>query len=82
MPVGEAEVIIDALGLKCPLPVLLAQRALNAASLDTVIALHADDPLSAIDLPVFCTREGYTLLGVETSVNAQIFRIRKASPAI
>ncbi|MFZ1988857.1 MAG: sulfurtransferase TusA family protein [Alphaproteobacteria bacterium] len=72
------EEIIDALGLKCPLPVFLARRALNAASLGTVIALHADDPLAKIDLPVFCRREGHALLGIETSVNGQIFRIRKA----
>ena len=72
------EEIIDALGLKCPLPVLLVRRALSTASPGAVIALHADDPLAKIDLPAFCGREGHALLGIETSVNGQIFRIRKA----
>ncbi|HXZ67900.1 MAG TPA: sulfurtransferase TusA family protein [Alphaproteobacteria bacterium] len=72
------EEIIDALGLKCPLPVLLARRALNAASPGAIIVLYADDPLAQIDLPVFCEREGHRLLGVELSVSRQIFRIRKA----
>ena len=72
------EAIIDALGLKCPLPVLLARRALNAASPGAVVTLHADDPLAKIDFPVFCAREGHALIGVEPSVSGQIFRIRKA----
>ena len=72
------EQIVDALGLKCPLPVLLVRRALSMASPGTVVRLQVDDPLAKIDLPVFCKREGHALLGTETSVNGQIFRIRKA----
>ena len=75
---GQEDELIDALGLKCPLPVLLARRALNTASSGAVVVLHADDPLANIDLPVFCGREGHVLLGIETSVKGQIFRIRKA----
>lgn len=74
--VGENSV--DALGLKCPLPVLLARRALAAASPGTLITVHADDPLAKIDLPAFCNSEGHALLGIENTVNGQIFRIRKA----
>ena len=75
---GTAEKIIDALGLKCPLPVLLARRALAEARPGAMIILHADDPLAKIDLPAFCRREGHALISVETSVKGQIFRIRKA----
>jgi tRNA 2-thiouridine synthesizing protein A len=75
---GAGERIIDALGLKCPLPVLLARRALGPLAPGAIIAVHADDPLAKIDLPAFCNSEGHALLGVETSMNGQIFRIRKA----
>ena len=69
---------VDAIGLKCPLPVLLARRALAAASPGALITVHADDPLAKIDLPAFCNSEGHVLVGVENTVNGQIFRIRKA----
>jgi tRNA 2-thiouridine synthesizing protein A len=70
--------VIDALGLKCPLPVLLARRALSEASPGAIITLHADDPLAKIDLPALCNSEGHVLLGIENTMSGQIFRIRKA----
>jgi tRNA 2-thiouridine synthesizing protein A len=75
---GAGEQIIDALGLKCPLPVLLARRTLATIASGAIIAVYADDPLAKIDLPAFCNSEGHALLGVEACVNGQIFRIRKA----
>jgi len=72
------EIVVDAVGLKCPLPVLLARRALGRASPGAIIVVHADDALAKIDLPVFCESEGHQLLGIEAAVNRQIFRIRKA----
>jgi tRNA 2-thiouridine synthesizing protein A len=52
---------VDARGLKCPLPVLLARRALKTRA---EVTLLTDDQASILDVPVFCAREGYA---VETS---------------
>ena len=69
---------IDAIGLKCPLPVLLARRALAKLGTGAVLVVMADDPLARIDLPAFCQAEGHELLGIEAAALGQIFRIRKA----
>ncbi|MEI9996194.1 MAG: sulfurtransferase TusA family protein [Rhizomicrobium sp.] len=51
-------------GLKCPLPALLARRALARALPGTEIAVVADDPLAAVDIPHMCHREGYAVVDV------------------
>lgn len=56
---------VDALGLLCPLPVLRARKALQALSAGEVLALLADDPMAAIDLPHFCAEAGHVLVSAE-----------------
>lgn len=64
---------IDARGLRCPLPVLRAQRALRGLATGQVLRLQTDDPAAVIDVPHFCAEAGHTLLKAE----AGRFLIRK-----
>jgi len=56
---GEADVIVDARGHRCPTPTLRLRRALETAPLDARLVLLADDPLARIDVPHFLASEGY-----------------------
>lgn len=48
----ETETIhLDLRGLKCPLPVLHARKALAKAAPGTRIVVRCTDPMSAIDIP-------------------------------
>jgi tRNA 2-thiouridine synthesizing protein A len=55
---------LDLRGLKCPLPALLARRALSRAAPGTVLEVTADDPLAVIDIPHMCAQEGFAVLSV------------------
>lgn len=55
---------LDLKGLKCPLPALLAKRALARSAAGTVIAVECDDPLCGIDIPHMCRTENYEVLDV------------------
>ena len=55
---------LDLRGLKCPLPALLARRALMRAEPGTVLEVTADDPLAPIDIPHMCVQEGFAVLSV------------------
>ena len=72
-PVAE----LDATGLKCPMPVLRARRALKPLSAGDVLRLTADDPAAAADIPAFCETTGHEL--VETGQEGAVltFLIRK-----
>lgn len=57
--------IIDALGTRCPVPVILASRAAAVASDGELIQVLADDPLVRVDLPAWCHEDGHTLLELD-----------------
>jgi tRNA 2-thiouridine synthesizing protein A len=50
---------IDLRGLKCPLPALMARRALHSAASGTTIRIVTDDPMAPIDVPHMCRQENY-----------------------
>jgi tRNA 2-thiouridine synthesizing protein A len=73
-----ADQVLDATGLKCPMPVLRARRALKAMTSGQVLEVHADDPASAKDFPAFCETTGDALEETAEDGATLIFRIRKA----
>lgn len=78
-PETECDREIDARGLRCPLPVLRAQKVLRGMAPGEVLALIADDPMAAIDLPHFCAQTGHMLLSTREAGTARLFLIRRAA---
>ena len=68
---------LDVSDLLCPLPVLKARKRLEAMSSGSVLRVVATDPMSAIDMPHFCSEQGHVLLSHNTDDNRHIFRIRR-----
>jgi tRNA 2-thiouridine synthesizing protein A len=56
---------IDLRGLKCPLPALLARRALTNGADGLEIAILTDDPMAPVDVPHMCHRNGFDIVAVE-----------------
>lgn len=52
---------LDATGLKCPMPVLRARRALKPLQSGERLLVQADDPASVKDFPAFCEMTGAVL---------------------
>lgn len=53
-----ADIIVDARGLRCPLPVLKLRKA---AAPGAVIDMVADDPAAAADVPAFAAEMGWRI---------------------
>ena len=75
------DVILDAKGLVCPLPVLRARKAIKSLAPGQVLEIHATDPASRLDVPHFCDATGNELLETRKEGEVLIFRIRKAGTA-
>ena len=73
----RADRMVDARGLLCPLPVLRARKVLEAMPAGAVLAIAADDPMAAIDLPHFCAEAGHEHLGQDRVAGAQLHLIRR-----
>lgn len=72
-----ADVILDARGLSCPLPVLKARKALRDLPAGATLEVLSTDPGSVDDFPVFCRSAGHDLLDQRKVDNAFCFVIKK-----
>lgn len=79
MTEAGAKTELDATGLKCPMPVLRARRALKPLQAGEKLLLLADDPASAKDIPAFCETTGHALEEAGTRPGGVLtFLIRKS----
>jgi len=51
--------LIDARGLKCPLPVLKLEKMLDGLAAGTALTVLATDPMAEIDIPLYCRQRGH-----------------------
>ncbi len=52
-------VLIDARGLKCPLPVLKMEKRLAALPPGAELVVLATDPMAKVDIPLYCRQHGH-----------------------
>jgi tRNA 2-thiouridine synthesizing protein A len=71
--------IVDTRGLKCPLPVLRAKKALRDVAKGAAIEVLATDPAALKDFPAFCAETGNVLEAQGERDGAYRFVIRRAS---
>lgn len=73
----KGPVIIDVRGLKCPLPVLKAERRMRSHASGTRFVVLATDPMAAVDVPHFCNENGHRLLASGREDSGLRFEIEK-----
>jgi tRNA 2-thiouridine synthesizing protein A len=61
---SEAEplVTIDALGRKCPIPIIMLAEQIRDVPVGAVIAVLADDPAAYTDVPAWCGMKSHELV--------------------
>jgi tRNA 2-thiouridine synthesizing protein A len=70
-------VVLDAKGLKCPLPVLKARKALKDVPAGGTLRVLATDPGAPKDFEHFCKTTGCELLDCHEEEGVLVFSIRK-----
>jgi tRNA 2-thiouridine synthesizing protein A len=71
------EIVLDLRGLRCPIPVLRAKKAMRNVSIGGVLVLECTDPLTVIDVPHFVNQTGHELSSQERHDELYVFRIVK-----
>lgn len=69
---------LDASGLRCPLPVLRARKAMKTVAPGAVLEVVATDPSAVADFQSFCQTTGDQLLSWDETEGRFTFLIRKA----
>ncbi len=75
---AEPQESIDAIGLKCPEPVMLLHAAMRRLQSGQELTLRATDPSTERDVPNFCEFLGHALLVARREGDELHYRIRKA----
>jgi len=71
--------ILDAKGLKCPLPVLRARKAMKEVAPGGLLQVLATDPGAVMDFAHFCKTTGHDLVESKQEGDVFSFLIRKAA---
>ena len=77
--VSDAEFLVDARGLLCPLPVLRLAKAFAGRPVGAVARLLATDAVAVEDVRVFCREGGHELVESSRDANVFSFRVRKGA---
>jgi tRNA 2-thiouridine synthesizing protein A len=69
--------LLDARGLRCPLPVLKMEKRLAALPPGAQLTVLATDPVARLDIPLYCRQQGHAC---ELTAEGETLRfsIRKA----
>ena len=60
------DLVVDALGRRCPLPVIELARRIGEVPVGAVVAVLADDPSARTDVPAWCRLRAQDYLGEAT----------------
>ena len=69
--------VLDAKGLKCPLPVIKTRLALNKMAVGEVVTVLATDPGSKIDIRHLCNITGNELVDASEEDGVLTYVIRR-----
>ena len=76
---GLAPVLtIDALGRKCPIPIIMLAAQIRDVPLGSIVAVLADDPAAYTDVPSWCVMKAHEFAGYEELARGWALFIRRA----
>lgn len=70
---------LDALGLRCPEPVMMVRKAVRGMQTGETLLIIADDPATTRDIPGFCRFMEHQLLAQQTETLPYQFLIQKGA---
>ncbi|MEU6866549.1 aminotransferase class V-fold PLP-dependent enzyme [Streptomyces sp. NPDC046876] len=75
-PVAES-LEVDAVGLRCPQPVIELARAIRTVPVGGTVTVVSDDEVARLDIPAWCAMRGHTYLGESPRPPATAYTIRR-----
>jgi tRNA 2-thiouridine synthesizing protein A len=73
----RALVTIDALGRKCPIPIIMLAERIGEVPVGEIIAVKADDVAARTDVPAWCRMKSQDFVWEETLPHGWAFHVRR-----
>jgi tRNA 2-thiouridine synthesizing protein A len=78
-PAPAPTLTIDALGRKCPIPIIMLAERIREVPVGRVVAVLADDPAAYSDVPAWCTLKSQEfLLATDLPGDGWAFLVRRS----
>jgi len=77
-PVPQPLLTIDALGRKCPIPIIMLAEQIRDVPVGAVIAVLADDPAAYTDVPAWCGMKSHEFVFRSELACGWAFGIRRS----
>lgn len=74
---NNAQHQLDALGLRCPEPVMMVRKSVRRMNDGETLLIIADDPATTRDIPSFCEFMDHTLVASQTESTPYKYLIKK-----
>jgi tRNA 2-thiouridine synthesizing protein A len=68
---------LDAVGLRCPEPVMMVRKSIRKISIQETLLITADDPSTTRDIPSFCRFMDHELIAQQTHEKPFLYLIKK-----
>ncbi len=70
---------VDALGRRCPLPVIELARRIQEVPVGALVELLADDPAAALDVPAWCRMRRQEYVGERPAATGTGYLVRRVT---
>lgn len=74
---SAADQHLDAMGLRCPEPVMMVRLTIRKMQVGETLLITADDPATTRDIPAFCRFMDHELIASETSQTPYRYLLKK-----
>lgn len=75
----SADQTLDALGLRCPEPVMMIRLQIRKMQVGETLLIIADDPATTRDIPAFCRFMDHELVSSDTNELPYRYVVKKVS---
>jgi tRNA 2-thiouridine synthesizing protein A len=75
---GPPSLTLDALGKKCPIPIIMLADRIRDVLIGQTIEVLADDPAAKTDLPAWCTLKSHEFVGTGDLPAGWSFLVRRS----
>lgn len=73
----NADHFLDAIGLRCPEPVMMVRKTIRKIAEQETLLIEADDPSTTRDIPSFCRFMDHELVAQQTELKPFLYLIKK-----
>lgn len=78
-PARSGALVVDALGKRCPIPVIELAKVIGDVPVGGEVRVLADDEAARLDIPAWCEMRGQEYVGEEPTAHGTTYVVRRAT---